>query len=312
MSEPVFRVPLADGTETGTERRGGRGRILAVPVVFRARLPEVAPSSVFHHRSVASREPVPVLHPSNLAVLASAYGQLLGLLVEAPEIDAVLDKMVGLAAEVVTPAVACGVTVRRDGRPFTAATSNELAARVDEMQYGSDEGPCLDALRHGVVVQVDDLSHEVRWDSYRPHAVAHGVRSSLSLPLTVEGETLAALNLYSVTPAVFGGPHRECAEAFADKSAAALTVSLRQVRHARVQYQLAEAMVSSSVIDQAIGILMGQQRCTATAAFDILRKASQHRNRKLREIAAELVTTVSGAPPQPRPSFRMDPVDPCR
>jgi len=240
------------------------------------------------------------------AVLASAYGQLLGLLVEAPEIDAILEKMVGLAAEVVTPAVACGVTVRRDGQPFTAAMTGELAARVDQIQYVSDQGPCLDALRHGDVVQVDDLRHEVRWDSYRPQAVAHGVRSSLSLPLTVEGETLGALNLYSVTPSVFGGSHRESAEAFADKSAAALTVSLRQVRQARVQNQLAEAMVSSSVIDHAIGILMGQQRCTATAAFDMLRKASQHRNRKLREIAAELVTRVSGAPPQPRPGFRLD------
>jgi transcriptional regulator with GAF, ATPase, and Fis domain len=240
-------------------------------------------------------------------MLASAYGQLLGLLVESPEIDAVLEKMVDLAAEVVTPAVACGVTVCRDGQPFTAAMTNELAARADQIQYVSDEGPCLDALRHGVVVQVDDLSHEVRWDSYRPAAAAQGVRSSLSLPLTVEGEVLGALNLYSVTPAVFGGAHRECAEAFADRSAAALTVSLRHVRQARVQHQLAEAMVSSSVIDHAIGILMAQQRCTATAAFDILRKASQHRNRKLRDIAAELVTTVSGAPPQPRPGFRTDP-----
>jgi hypothetical protein len=51
-----------------------------------------------------------------------------------------------------------------------------------------------------------------------------------------------------------------------------LTVSLRQVRQARVQNQLADAMVSSSVIDHAIGILMGQQRCTATVAFDIPRR----------------------------------------
>jgi hypothetical protein len=118
--------------------------------------------------------------------------------------------------------------------------------------------------------------------------------------------------MYSTTAAVFGGPHRESAEAFADKSAAALTVSLRQVRQARVQHQLAEAMVSSSTIDHAIGILMGQHRCTATAAFDILRKASQNRNQKLREIAAGLIMTVSGAPPQPRPGFRMDPPDPFR
>jgi transcriptional regulator with GAF, ATPase, and Fis domain len=251
-----------------------------------------------------------VSHPSDSPVLASAYGQLLGLLVEAPDVDAFLDKMVRLATEVVTPAAACGMTVRRDGQPFTVASSNDLAAQVDEIQYGTDEGPCLDALRTGTVVQVDDLSREERWDSYRPHALAHGVVSSLSLPLAVEGETVGALNLYSAVPAAFAGQLRVHAAAFAERSAAALAVTLRQVRHAQIQHQLADAMVSSSVIDQAIGILMGQQRCTAGAAFDLLRQASQNRNRKLRDIAAEIITNVSGEPPQPRPGFRTTPSQP--
>jgi GAF domain-containing protein len=248
-----------------------------------------------------------VSHPIDPALLASAYGQLLGLLVEAPEIDAFLDEMVRLAAAVVTPTAACGMTVRRDGQPFSVATSNDMAAQVDEIQYGTDEGPCLDALRSGTVVQVDDLGQEERWDRYRPHAIAHGVVSSLSVPLTLERETVGALNLYSATPAAFAGAYREHAEAFAARSAAALTVLLRQVRQGEVQHQLANAMVSSSVIDQAVGVLMGQERCTAGAAFDLLRKASQHRNRKLRDIAADIITKVSGEPPQPRPPFRTAP-----
>jgi GAF domain-containing protein len=245
-----------------------------------------------------------VSHPFEPPVLASAYGQLLGLLVEAPDVDAFLDQMVRLAADVVTPAAACGLTVRRDGQPFTAASSNDLAAQVDEIQYRADEGPCLDALRTSTVIQVDDLGQEERWDDFRSHAAAHGVVSSLSLPLAVEGETLGALNLYSTTPAAFAGQHGIHAVALAERSAAALTVNLRQIRQAQVQHQLADAMVSSSVIDQAIGVLMGQQRCTAGTAFDLLRQASQHRNRKLRDIAAEIVTHVSGEPPQPRSPFR--------
>jgi GAF domain-containing protein len=241
--------------------------------------------------------------------MTSVAGRLLGLLVESPDIDALLEKVVHLAAEVVTPAAACGLTVRRDGQPFSPATSNELAAQVDELQYGTDEGPCLDAMRGGTVVQVDDLREEERWDRYRVHAVAHGVVSSLSLPLLVEGESLGAMNLYSAAPAAFMGPQRSQAETFAAQCAAALTVSLRQMRLAQIQHQLAEAMVSSGVIDQAIGILMGQQRCNAATAFDLLRKASQNRNRKLRDIAADIVTNVSGEPPQPRPRFRTDRVD---
>jgi GAF domain-containing protein len=243
------------------------------------------------------------------SVTTSAYGQLLSLLVESPNIDALLDKVVHLAAEVVTPAAACGITVRRDGQPFSAATSNDLAAQVDELQYGADEGPCLDAMRSGTVVQADYLSHDDRWHRYRPHAVAHGVVSSLSLPLLVDGESLGALNLYSATPAAFTEPQRTQAEAFATQCAAALTVSLRQMRQAQTHSQLAEAMVSSSVIDQAIGILMAQQRCTAAVAFDLLRRASQNRNRKLRDIAGEIITNVSGAPPLPRPAFRPSPTE---
>jgi hypothetical protein len=237
-------------------------------------------------------------------VLGSAAAQLLSLLVESPGLDAVLDRLVRLSAEVVTPVAACGITLRHDGRPFSAATSNEMAAQVDEIQYGADEGPCLDSMRTGTVVQIDDLREEERWDSYPPHAIAHGVISSLSLPLIVDGEPLGALNLYSSVPAGFAGPQRGHAQAFAGQCAAALTLALREVHQAQVHQQLAEAMASRSVIDQAIGILMGQHRCTAAEAFDLLRQASQHRNRKLRDIAADIVTTTGGVRPQPRPTFR--------
>lgn len=239
--------------------------------------------------------------------MASAYGQLLGLLVESRDVDALLNKVVDLAAQAVIPAAACGITVRRDGQPFSAAVSNDLAAQVDELQYGTDEGPCLDALSSGTVVQIDDLSREERWDHYRPHALAHGVVSSLSVPLIVDGESLGALNLYSTVPAAFVGEPRAQAETFATQCSAALTVSLRQVRQAESQRQLAEAMVSSSIIDQAVGILMAQQRCDASTAFDLLRRASQNRNRKLREIAADIITNVSGQPPQPRSGFKPSP-----
>ena len=241
---------------------------------------------------------------SNPSSLDSAAGQLLGLLVESPDLDAFLDKIVHLAAEVVKPAAACGLTVRRDGQPYSAATSNQLAAQVDQLQYDSDEGPCLHALRSGTVVEIYDLSQDDRWPDYRPHALAHGIGSSLSLPLIVESESLGALNLYSTTAAAFAGPQRQQAETFAHQCSAALAVSLRQLRQAAVQQQLAEAMVSTSVIDQAIGILMSQQRCTASTAFDLLRQASQNRNRKLRDVAGDIISSVSGEPPQPRRSFK--------
>jgi AmiR/NasT family two-component response regulator len=45
------------------------------------------------------------------------------------------------------------------------------------------------------------------------------------------------------------------------------------------------------VIGQAQGILMERERVTAEQAFDILRRASQHLNEKLRDVAQNLVET---------------------
>ncbi|WP_172875900.1 GAF and ANTAR domain-containing protein [Micromonospora inositola] len=235
--------------------------------------------------------------------LASAYGRLLTLVADSPHVDVFLDQVVRVAAEVVTPAVACGLTVRRDGGAFTVASSGDLAARGDEIQYGADEGPCLEALRRGRVVEVVDLREDTRWCRYREHALRLGVVSSLSLPMTVDGETVGALNLYATQPAAFTDTARRHAVAFTDQGAAALTVILRQADHALLHQQLTDAMTSRSVIDQALGVLMGQQRCTATEAFSLLRQASQHRNRKLRDVAAEIIKQVSGESPQPAPGF---------
>jgi GAF domain-containing protein len=236
----------------------------------------------------------------------SGPAQLVALLVESPNLDAFLTEATRLGAQLIRPNAACGITVRRDGQQaFTAAASNRLAAEIDELQYATGEGPCLHSLRHGVVVQVDDLASERRWDAFRAPAIAQGVISSLSLPLHVGEQTVAVLNLYSATPRAFDGPARQQAEAFAGQCAATLTLALRQAQHAQLEQQVNEAMAARSVIDQAIGILMAQQRCTAATAFDMLRAASQRRNRKLRDIAEDIILKVSGQPAQPPAPFRL-------
>ncbi|PSK67200.1 hypothetical protein B0E53_00834 [Micromonospora sp. MH33] len=235
--------------------------------------------------------------------LASAYGRLLTMLADSPHVDVFLDQIVRVAAEVVAPAVACGLTVRRDGGALTIASSDDLAAQGDEAQYRVDEGPCLAALREGQVVEVSDLRDDGRWRRYRDHALRLGIRSSLSLPMTVDGVTLGALNLYATQPRAFTDTARRHALAFTDQGSTALGVILRQADQALLHQQLTDAMASRSVIDQALGVIMGQQRCTATEAFTLLRQASQNRNRKLRDVAAEIITQVTGESPQPAPGF---------
>jgi GAF domain-containing protein len=234
--------------------------------------------------------------------LLQAFAALQSLLLTSPSLDAFLDDVAGLAAGVV-PGASCGITIRRNGQPLTVASSDERAEKVDEVQYGAGEGPCLDTLRTGAVVDVPDLATEGRWDRYRPHAAANGVRCSLSLPLGAGADTVGALNLYGYRPGAFDLAARGQAELFAAQAAAALTLVLRTASLVEDRANLEQALTSRTIIDQAIGILMAQQRCTAAAAFALLRAHSQNNNRKLRVVAADLITQVSGERPAPAHRF---------
>lgn len=138
---------------------------------------------------------------------------------------------------------------------------------------------------------------------YRLSALAMGVRSVLSLPLDGGDQAVGALNLYSRSTHAFGEREQVAAQRFADEASRALSLAVRLVQHVELTEQLRAAMTSRAVIDQAMGIIMGQNRCGADEAFAVLRAASQHRNVKLRVVAQEIITSVTG-------TALRDPVDP--
>jgi GAF domain-containing protein len=234
--------------------------------------------------------------------LAAAYAELQNLLLERPDVTAFLHDVAVLAASVI-PGASCGITLRRDHEVATVASSDELAVAVDEIQYGRGQGPCLESLHTGATVTVSDLAGDDRWGDYRVYALAYGIRSSLSLPLTIDGTTQGALNLYTQAPHSFGSTETERSGAFARQAATALTLVLRNADQIMLEQQLREALATRAVIDQAIGMIMAEQRVNATQAFAVLREASQARNRKLRDIAADLIQTVTGEPPTPPRPF---------
>ncbi|MBF6170653.1 ANTAR domain-containing protein [Nocardia blacklockiae] len=80
----------------------------------------------------------------------------------------------------------------------------------------------------------------------------------------------------------------------ADHLGVLLKLSIDATRQNALTEQLRAALGSRSVIDQAVGILMGQRHCDRDAAFEILRGVSNRRNVKLAAIAAELVLSFGG------------------
>jgi anti-anti-sigma factor len=96
------------------------------------------------------------------------------------------------------------------------------------------------------------------------------------------------------------------AAVLAEQAAIAVTAALRHYDEVTLSDHLRTALSSRSVIDQAIGIIMGQRRCTADEAFAMLRTISQRRNLKLRVVAADLVASTIGRVLSPVRACAMD------
>src|ERR1700712_618592 len=97
------------------------------------------------------------------------------------DLDQLLAKVAQLAQEVMPAATAVSVTLVNDGLAATAAFTSDLAMTLDETQYSSGAGPCLDAAGDRGVRVVADMGQETRWPAYSSAAVAHGIGSSLSV-----------------------------------------------------------------------------------------------------------------------------------
>jgi GAF domain-containing protein len=184
------------------------------------------------------------------------------------------------------------------GRPTTVASTGKLATDLDETQYERGHGPCLHAARTGEQTEIADTRTDSRWQDYMPRAVEHGNLSSLSTPLVIDDEEVTgALNVYARRSRAFDEDSRTAATRFAPYAAVAAG-NLHAYLSARDRADnLQIALEARGVIDQAKGILMDRHKLTADQAFQVLTQMSMKTNRKLREIADDLVHT--GELPQP-------------
>jgi GAF domain-containing protein len=227
---------------------------------------------------------------------------LIGLqnaLLNTDNVEQFLHELAVLSTRVVTGGLSCGMTLRQRGRPpVTGACSDPLASAVDEVQYQTGDGPCLHAMRHAQRVRIHDVATHGRWPRFEKRAASLGIRSSLSLPLVADGESVGALNLYSRQPGAFGDAETSRAEKFARHASGALTLALRMASCVDLNDQMRSSMVSRAVIDQAVGVIMATEHCAQDKAFAMLRSVSQNTNVKLRDLAVTIVTSVSGEPPR--------------
>ncbi len=207
-------------------------------------------------------------------------------LVNEPHMEDTLQRIVELAAAHLDGEVYASVSLVQQRREVqTPASSDERATRADQLQYELGEGPCLDAIWEQDTFQIDDMTTEQRYPDWARRVVEQtGIRSSLSLQLFTNEDSLGALNLYAAKPRGFDAESRGEGLAFAAQAAVAL-------RSVQKEQHLHAAMTTRNLIGQAQGILMERFKVTAEQAFAALSRVSQESNVKLRDVAQRLVDT---------------------
>ena len=186
---------------------------------------------------------------------------------------------------------AATVTARHEKDMATVAATDQRMIALDDAQYDSAQGPCLAVLGQPDPIVLEDAADlDDRWEHFTRTAKELGVHSTLSMHLPVDSEGLAAsLNLYSKRHLELGDEHVRAATPFAEQLAAAMLTVEASRATAQLARDMADAMRSRAVIEQAKGMIMADHKIDADAAFERLVELSERSNVKLRDVARKMV-----------------------
>lgn len=216
-----------------------------------------------------------------------------------------LEAVVALAKRAIATCDAAGVTLVIVGKPTTPAATDRIVFEVDLVQYGTGQGPCLDAIAQSNVVRVDLIGKETRYSRFAPGAMDSGIISIVSFPLLAAGRTVGALNLYSSRAEAFDDATEEAMAPLVSYASDVLATSPLYANSLDLVDGLVEAVDDRAVIDQASGLLMAENQLTSGDAFSVLRDRALVQHVSLREAADSVLEAHNHAAslderPEPR------------
>ncbi|WP_432523383.1 ANTAR domain-containing protein [Kineococcus sp. SYSU DK006] len=232
--------------------------------------------------------------PTALMEPQQAFAELGHLVVGETPLHQVLTRVAELAKACVPGADDVSVTLLEGEKARSAAFTGALAASLDERQYEAGFGPCVHAATGGQVVRVDDTGHEDVYPDFAAIAARQGVRSTISVGMPMPQRLLGGINVYRFDEGALDEEAVQLLQVFAGYAAIAVANHALYDSAVALSGNLQIAMQSRAVIEQAKGVLVASLRCTPDEAFAHLARQSQHSNRKLRDIAAEIVERAGG------------------
>jgi GAF domain-containing protein len=208
--------------------------------------------------------------------------------------DVVARRVADAAVAAIPHADVVSITVLAWPGVRTAACTDEQALALDDQQYASGQGPCLEAALTRTPLRAIIDQEDQRWPEFVEAAQDAGIRASLSVPLVIAGghgeqELVGSLNIYSHTATSFDQFDTELMRLYSAAAGQAISNASRWHKARGTVAQLETALLSRSDIDMAKGALIAIYGCDPSGAFDRLKRESQRRNTKLRVVAREML-----------------------
>lgn len=222
----------------------------------------------------------------DLESLAVGLARMSRDLIAQQSVQDTLDRIVAHAVELVDGCHEAGVLLLHGrSRVETAAASGDLVRQADQAQGELAEGPCFDAaFQKQQTYRIADMHTTLSpWPRFAPRARQLGIGSMMGFLLYTDQGDLGALDLYSTEPNTFTEHSELVGWLLASHAAVAFS-------SARSSAQLQSAVATRQTIGEAVGIIRERHQLDDQAAFDLLKKISQDRNIKIRELAHAITT----------------------
>jgi PAS domain S-box-containing protein len=167
--------------------------------------------------------------------------------------------------------------------------TNEAERAFEQAERDLGEGPCVDAFNAGRIVRTADLRADPRWPRLAPAARTNQIRGVLSAPVMLGDQPIGTCNALTTVPRDWTEADAGAVRAFAGMLGR-LIGSITDAHHkTELTVQLQSALNSRVLIEQAKGVLMERQGVDAEHAFELLRHRARSSERKLADVARELL-----------------------
>jgi len=201
-----------------------------------------------------------------------------------------LRRLCAAATQALSASGAAVVVMAEDGVRGVTVASDPASERIGELQALLGEGPLTDAFANRRPVLVPELAAgTARWPVYTPAAADLGVRAVFAFPLQVGAARLGVLEIFRVRPGRLSGDELRQALMFAEVALTTLLDGQESAPPGAVAEGLAGGVERRAEVFQAQGMVMVQLGVGLAEALARMRAHAYARDRRLREVAADIV-----------------------